>query len=204
MSGKLFIISAPSGTGKSTLLNLVISRVKRLAFSISHTTRSPRAGEREAQEYFFVNSETFEQMIDAGAFLEWAKVHTNYYGTALAPLNEQLSRDCDVVLDIDVQGAEIIRTDSRIPAVHIFIAPPDMAELERRLRGRESESEQALQVRMKNAHEEMKQSSSYDYFIVNDDLHQAAELLISIIYAERSRDRRNPDGASIELINIKR
>ena len=197
MSGKLFIISAPSGTGKTTLLNLVITDVKRLSFSISHTTRAPRSAEVDGKHYFFIDEETFLCMISDNQFLEWAQVHDNYYGTALQPLSDQLKRDYDVILDIDVQGAEIIRNDKRLPSVHIFIAPPDMLELERRLRGRGTDPEETIKIRLKNAHDEMLQSKQYDYFVVNDDLKRAAQVVSAIIYAERARDRRSLDGAEI-------
>jgi guanylate kinase len=199
MSGKLFIISAPSGTGKTSLLEIVMSEVERLVFSVSHTTRQPREGERDGQEYYFVAKEEFQQMIAAGEFLEWAMVHDNYYGTALSPLSHQLEQNRDVLLDIDVQGAEIIRRDGRLPACHIFIAPPDMAELERRLRGRATEEEQTIQKRMQNAHSEMAHCEEYDYFIINDNLQRAAGLVSSIIYAERARSRRTAQGLPVDV-----
>ena len=198
MSGKLFIISAPSGTGKTSLLEIVMSEVERLVFSVSHTTRPPREGERDGREYYFVAKEQFQQMIAAGEFLEWAMVHDNYYGTALLSLSHQLEQNRDVILDIDVQGAEIIRRDGRLPASHIFIAPPDMAELERRLRGRATEKEQTIQKRLQNAHSEMAHCEKYDYFIINDNLQRAAGLVSSIIYAERARSRRTASGLPVD------
>lgn len=203
MSGKLFIISAPSGTGKTTLLEIVMSEVERLVFSVSHTTRPPREGERDGKEYYFVAKEEFQQMIAAGEFLEWAMVHDNYYGTALSPLSRQLEQNRDVILDIDVQGAEIIRRDGRLPAAHIFIAPPGMEELERRLRGRATEKEQTIQKRLKNAHSEMAHCEKYDYFIINDNLQRAAGLVSSIIYAERARSRRTAQGLPVDVEKIR-
>lgn len=203
MSGKLFIISAPSGTGKTTLLEIVMSEVERLVFSVSHTTRPPREGERDGKEYYFVGKEEFQQMIAAGEFLEWAMVHDNYYGTALSPLSRQLEQNRDVILDIDVQGAEIIRRDGRLPAAHIFIAPPGMEELERRLRGRATEKEQTIQKRLKNAHSEMAHCEKYDYFIINDNLQRAAGLVSSIIYAERARSRRTAQGLPVDVEKIR-
>lgn len=203
MSGKLFIISAPSGTGKTTLLKIVMSEVERLVFSVSHTTRPPREGERDGKEYYFVAKEEFQQMIAAGEFLEWAMVHDNYYGTALSPLSRQLEQNRDVILDIDVQGAEIIRRDGRLPAAHIFIAPPGMEELERRLRGRATEKEQTIQKRLKNAHSEMAHCEKYDYFIINDNLQRAAGLVSSIIYAERARSRRTAQGLPVDVEKIR-
>ena len=203
MSGKLFIISAPSGTGKTSLLEIVMSEVERLVFSVSHTTRPPREGERDGKEYYFVAKEEFQQMIAAGEFLEWAMVHDNYYGTALSPLSRQLEQNHDVILDIDVQGAEIIRRDGRLPAAHIFIAPPGMEELERRLRGRATEREQTIQKRLKNAHSEMAHCEKYDYFIINDNLQRAAGLVSSIIYAERARSRRTAQGLPVDVEMIR-
>lgn len=194
MSGRLFIISAPSGTGKTSLLKRVMSTIERVVFSVSHTTRPPRAGEIHGREYFFIDKQNFVQMIKNSEFLEWALVHDNYYGTALSMLSEKLAQDQDVILDIDVQGAEIIRKGGRLPASHIFIAPPDMEELERRLRGRGTEEEETIQKRLRNAHNEMKLSHHYDYFIINDDLGRAAETICSIIIAERARDRRDLGG----------
>ncbi len=203
MSGKLFIISAPSGTGKTSLLEIVMSEVEQLVFSVSHTTRPPREGERDGKEYYFVTKEEFQQMIAAGEFLEWAMVHDNYYGTALSPLSRQLEQNHDVILDIDVQGAEIIRRDGRLPSSHIFIAPPGMEELERRLRGRATEKEQTIQKRLKNAHSEMVHCEKYDYFIINDNLQRAAGLVSSIIYAERARSRRTAQGLPVDVEMIR-
>lgn len=197
MSGTLIILSAPSGTGKTTILKQVMARVGNLAFSVSHTTRKPRKGEVDGKDYCFVSRAGFEKMIAAGAFLEWAEVHDNYYGTALEPLRSQLELGNDIVLDIDVQGAAIIRAEKRLPAVHVFITPPDLHELERRLRGRGTEDEATVVKRLRNAAEEMKACTAYDYVIVNDLVEHAAEVLCSIIYAERARNRRTMDGRSI-------
>ena len=198
MAGKLFIISAPSGTGKTSILKIVMENVENVAFSVSHTTRMPREGEVDSSDYYFVGRERFLEMIEEKAFLEWAQVHDNYYGTAIGPISQQLEQGADVVLDIDVQGAAIIRQESRLPATHIFIAPPDFTELEKRLRGRGTEDEESVQKRLENGREEMSHSNKYDYFIVNDTLEQAALMACSIIYAERSRDRRSIKGNTIE------
>ena len=145
VSGNLIIVSAPSGTGKTSILKQVIAQLDRVEFSVSHTTRTPRHGEKDGRDYYFVNHDTFEQMIDTGAFLEWARVHENYYGTAAAPIADKLRNGFDVILDIDVQGAEIIRQNSRLDYVDIFIAPPDATELEARLR----RSERAVLVALR-------------------------------------------------------
>lgn len=203
MSGKLFIISAPSGTGKTSLLKSVMSEVERLVFSVSHTTRPPRQGERNGKEYYFVAKEAFQQMVAAGEFLEWATVHDNYYGTALLPISAQLERNIDVILDIDVQGAEIVRREGKLSASHIFIAPPDMAELERRLRGRGTENEHTIQKRLKNAQSEMLHCDRYDYVIINDTIQIAARLVSSIIHAERARQRRSAQGIPLDMESIR-
>jgi guanylate kinase len=194
MGGNLIIVSAPSGTGKTTILKRVMRQVERLAFSVSHTTRSPRSGETDGRDYFFVSRDLFEQMIEDGAFLEWARVHDNYYGTATAPIKEKLDEGFDVVLDIDVQGADIVRRQSRLDCVDIFIAPPNRVELENRLRRRGTEDERSLDVRLANSIEEMAQSPNYRYLIVNDRLDEAVTVLTSIIYATRAEGRRALNG----------
>ncbi len=194
MGGNLIIVSAPSGTGKTSILKQVIARVERLEFSVSHTTRASRRGEQEGRDYYFVSHHKFEQMIDAGAFLEWARVHENYYGTAAAPIEEKLRNGVDVILDIDVQGAEIIRQNTQLEYVDIFIAPPDATELEARLRQRGTEDEQSIATRLANSVEEMMQSSKYHYLVVNDRLEEAVTMLCSIILAARAEGRRGLNG----------
>lgn len=201
MIGSLFIVSAPSGTGKTTLLKRVVQKVEKLVFSVSHTTRPPRSGEEDGRDYYFVDHDRFTSMIEAGSFLEWARVHDNYYGTALSPLVQKLERGCDVVLDIDVQGADIIRQSGSFPAVSIFVAPPDLVELEKRLRGRGSEDEQTIARRLTNARQEMQQSGEYEYLLVNDRLDDAVRMLCGIIYAERARSRRSIDGKPLLDVN---
>jgi guanylate kinase len=200
MHGRLFVISAPSGTGKTTLLRQVIRRVAGLVFSISHTTREPRQGERDGVEYHFVDHRTFLDMRGKGMFLEWAKVHDNYYGTSRQGILEQLGRGLDIILDIDVQGAKIIRSASGLEASHIFVAPPGLSELERRLRGRGTESEESIKIRLENARIEMQAAREYDYMIVNDVFAEAVDLLAAIILAERARAHRLPSGGPIDLV----
>jgi len=197
MGGKLIIVSAPSGTGKTTILKRVMAGAERLAFSVSHTTRAPRAAEQDGEDYFFVGRERFEQMIEEGAFLEWALVHGNYYGTAIAPIQKKLADGVDIILDIDVQGAEIVRKQQAIDCVDIFIAPPSRAELENRLRRRGTEDEQSLGVRLENSIQEMAQSADYRYLIVNDVLDEAVTILTSIVYATRAEGRRAMNGLPI-------
>ena len=199
MRGNLIIISAPSGTGKTSILKQVMRRVKKLSFSVSHTTRIPRKGEQDGRDYYFVSRERFLEMIEEDAFLEWAEVHGNYYGTALKPIVSKLENGDDIVLDIDVQGAGIIRKENRLEGVYIFIAPPDLQELEKRLRGRGTEDEATIRKRLDNSRQELSWSSEYDYLVVNDVLADAVVLVSSIIYAERSRDRRAIDGTAVHI-----
>lgn len=194
MDGNLIIVSAPSGTGKTTILKRVMEQVERLEFSVSHTTRPPRPGEQDGSDYYFVDHRLFEQMIEQDAFLEWARVHDNYYGTAMAPIENKLRRGYDVILDIDVQGADIVRQNPRLEYVDIFIIPPSSAELERRLRQRGTEDEQSIATRLANGVEEMHHSEKYEYLIVNDRVEDAATMLGAIIYAERAEDRRGLNG----------
>ncbi|MDO9264332.1 MAG: guanylate kinase [Desulfosalsimonadaceae bacterium] len=192
--GRLFIISAPSGAGKTTLLQKVMPNVLRLVFSVSHTTRAPRPGEWDGISYYFISESAFKEMRDQGAFLEWAEVHGKLYGTSRQAVFAQLETGVDVMLDIDVQGAAIIRNSGLVDASSIFIAPPDLAELERRLRGRDQDSEQTIQLRMKNAIKEMQAMEHYDYLIINGQLEEAAKVLEAIILAERARMHRLPSG----------
>lgn len=196
-TGRLFVISAPSGAGKTTLLSRVMARIARLAFSVSHTTRAPRPGEHDGVDYHFVDKAEFLAMIAGGLFLEHAEVHGNLYGTAQAGIRQQLEEGIDVILDIDVQGAEILRRTGQMPAAYVFIAPPSMAELERRLRGRGTESEERIQLRLQNARQELRAATQYEYLIVNEDAAVAADLLGAIVLAERARAHRLPSGKPI-------
>lgn len=194
-NGILFVISAPSGTGKTTILQQVMADLENLSFSISHTTRQPRQGEQNGREYHFVSPEVFQEMISAGQFAEWAKVHDNYYGTSIQAVADGLAGGTDIILDIDVQGADILREDQRLKAVYIFISPPEITELERRLRGRNTEDEATITLRLANAKSEMAAAERYDYLVVNDQLGEAVKMLGSIIIAERARSRRQIDGS---------
>ena len=200
MTGNLIIVSAPSGAGKTTILKEVVRRSEGLVFSISHTTRLPRQGERHGEDYYFVTGDEFEQMIKDGAFLEWARVHDNYYGTAIAPIREKLAAGFDVILDIDVQGAEIIRQSGSIEFTDIFIAPPDRAELERRLRKRGTEDERSISKRLANSVEEMAQSEKYRYLIVNDKVEKAVAELSGLISEKRAAAGRGPDGQPLSRV----
>lgn len=185
--GILFVLSAPSGCGKTTILRQVMAELTGLAFSVSHTTRLPRSGEVHGQDYYFVSPETFKALRDQEGFLEWAEVHGQLYGSSCEAVEVQLQQGLDVILDIDVQGAKQVQAQTQ--PVTVFIAPPSLMELERRLRGRQSESEENLQIRLHNAAKEMQAASAYTYLIVNDHLPEAVLALKSIIIAERCRHR---------------
>jgi guanylate kinase len=197
--GNLFIISAPSGTGKTTILKRVISELESIVFSVSHTTRAPRIGEKEGVDYFFVEKDTFETMQKQGLFLEWAEVHANLYGTSSHAVKELTEQGKDVILDIDVQGARQVMDKVREKVFFVFIAPPSLQELEKRLANRGTESESVISTRLKNAHDEMKSLEHYDYVIVNEQVDRAVEVLKSIIIAERSRKRRSVSGEPLKL-----
>lgn len=185
--GMIFIISAPSGAGKSTLIKRLFRKMPKLRFSVSCTTRAPRKGEKDGREYFFVNKDEFRKMIRKGEFAEWAKVHTNYYGTPKSYLKEVTGRGYDILLDIDVQGA--LSLHGKYPdAPMIFIEPPSFEELERRIRGRGKDSEAAIRVRLRNARREMKYACMYGYRVVNNTVPSAVRELESIIKAEHRKE----------------
>lgn len=182
-------MSAPSGAGKTTLGRLLLERETGLQHSISYTTRDMRRGEQEGVDYHFVTHDTFRRMIEDGEFVEWASVHDNYYGTSLADIENLCARGQDVLLDIDVQGAEQLRSCD-LDAVFIFIAPPDMDVLQQRLQQRDSDSAEVIAKRVKNAHQELKKAPRYDYIVINDKLEKAVQTLHAIIRAEHSRAAR--------------
>lgn len=189
MQGDLFIVSSPSGAGKTTLIRRVLDdpRIGRetIHFSVSHTTRAPRSGESNGQEYYFVAPEQFEALVAADGFLEYATVHGNSYGTSRHEVEPRLALGVDVLLDIDVQGARQVR--SRIPeVVKVIVFPPSSAELERRLRARASDAPDVVARRLAAAATEMKEFGEYDYAIINDDLEIAVDELRSIIVARRA------------------
>lgn len=192
--GILFVVSAPSGAGKTTVLKKVMKDLPGLVFSVSCTTRAPRPGEEDGRDYHFIGDEEFRRIRSRrpSGFLEWAEVHGNLYGTGRDDVERLLRGGRDVILDIDVQGAMQVR-DSSAPVL-IFIAPPSQAELESRLRKRGTETEAALALRLENARREMQYADEYDYLIVNDRLAEAVDCLRSIVVAERCRRRRSPAG----------
>ncbi len=192
--GKIFILSAPSGAGKTTLLKKVMAEIEGVVFSVSHTTRPPRPGERNGVDYHFVSRDDFLTMRDGGQFLESAEVHGNLYGTSRKMVLEQTRAGLDVILDIDVQGAAIIRDTSILEACYIFLAPPSLPELEQRLRGRAQDDEETILTRLANARKEMAAAESYEYLVINDQLDEAAGMLAAVILAERARGHRLVSG----------
>lgn len=193
--GRLFVVSGPSGVGKDTVLAQVIPQISHLLLNISATTRSPRTGETEGNPYFFVPLADFRTMVEMGAFLEHAKVNGNYYGTPRRWVEEQREMGNDVLLKIDVQGGLAVRTKVR-DAVLVFLMPPSFEELERRLRARSTETEDQINTRLIDARSELLQMPNYDYVVVNDEITRAADLIHSIILAERCRIRHDggPEG----------
>lgn len=186
--GMLFVVSAPSGAGKTTLCRALTDSIEDLRHSISYTTRKPRPGEIDGRDYYFVTEERFRDMVQAGDFAEWAQVHSNLYGTSRRVLNEMRMDGTDVILDIDTQGAGQIKGKCQ-EAVFIFIMPPSLEILEERLRNRKSDNEDEIKKRMRRARDEIRDYTMYDYIIVNRDFERALTELRSIVLAERCRTR---------------
>jgi len=189
-SGLLLVISAPSGTGKSTLIRRLCAEFPRLAFSISYTTRAPRTGEVNGREYHFVSREAFASLREQGALAEWAEVHGQYYGTPKPAVLDMLAQGRDVLFDIDVQGARQLR-EAFPQGAFVFLLPPSRPALEARLRGRGTEDPETLARRLGNARMEIAQADFFDFQIVNDDLEQAYQELRSAYLAEGLRSRCN-------------
>ena len=187
--GTLFVVSSPSGGGKGTIIRHVLDVVDNLSYSVSYTTRAPRQGEVDGREYFFISRETFEEMVAAGEFLEWACVHGNLYGTAKNQVIEETNAGADIILEVDVQGAASVR-QLLMDSVSIFILPPSYEVLKQRLIARGTDSPAELAVRLRNAPDELQQYSAFDYVIINDEIERASAQLASIIYAERARCMR--------------
>ena len=190
--GTLFVISAPSGTGKSTLARRLLESVPRLTFSVSQTTRPRRAGEENGREYEFIDDARFDAMVTAGGFLEWAHVFDHKYGTGLAATEAVLASGMNLLLDIDVQGARQVRA-SGLDGVSIFIMPPDYASLAERLKRRGSEDAPALALRLREARREALEYDRFDYVVVNADLEDASSELSAIVRAESARTARCRD-----------
>jgi guanylate kinase len=183
--GSLFVISAPSGAGKTTLCKKLCESEPRIRHSVSYTTRAPRPGEINDVHYTFVDKGTFQTMIADGEFVEWAEVHGNYYGTSKKRIEELADAGMDVVLDIDVQGARQLKRDLS-DCVYIFILPPSMEVLRKRLVERMSDPDEVIGIRLKNAIMEVREYKNYDYVIVNDIMEDAFKELMSIFVAERA------------------
>lgn len=178
--GNLFVVSGPSGAGKGTLLSQVIERIPDAWVSVSATTRSPRPGEIEGVHYFFLDTDHFKSLVEQDGFLEWAQVHDNYYGTLKQSVIDHMNAGDQVILEIDVQGALQVR--KALPEAHlVFIEPPSLEELERRLRQRGTETEDVISSRMKTAEVELAQKMEYDVQVVNDELERAVDELVEVI-----------------------
>jgi guanylate kinase len=187
--GSLFVVSSPSGGGKGTLIQRVLKQVPNLSYSVSYTTRAPRNGEVDGREYFFVAPEKFEAMIAAGEFLEWAHVYGKLYGTSRMQVSREVFEGRDIILEVDVQGAESVR-ELVTNAVSIFILPPSLEILRQRLLTRGTDSAAELELRLRNAPQELEAYKAFDYVIINDEVERAAGQLACIIDAERARRTR--------------
>lgn len=188
--GLLLVLSAPSGAGKTTLAHRLMEEFPEAIFSISHTTRRPRGAERDGIDYQFVDVQTFQEKIERGEFVEWAEVHGHFYGSPRSVVDQARERRGVAVFDIDVQGGNAIRK-KHPDAVLVFILPPSMEELERRLRERKTDSDETIRRRMLAARSEIERGvASYDYIIVNDDIDRAFSLLRAVVLAEQSRRGR--------------
>jgi guanylate kinase len=191
--GRLFVIAAPSGAGKTSLVRALMAREPGLRFSISYTTRPQRPTEQHGRDYFFVGKDEFAQMVANGEFLEHARVFDNYYGTARRPVEDALSAGQDLILEIDWQGAAQIR--AALPeCISIFILPPSRPELERRLRGRGTDSEEVIQRRLRDAASDMTHWREFDHVVVNDDFSQALVQLQEVVAGRGEATRRDRAG----------
>lgn len=196
--GVLYVVSAPSGAGKTSICKQILKDNPSLHQSISYTTRRARTGELDSFDYNFVSKEVFETMVAAGEFAEWAEVHGNCYGTAMATLQKAREQGADVLLDIDFQGAEQLR-QTGLDGVFIFILPPNMTELRKRLEFRQTDNEDVIARRMANAEGEIAEACKFDYLVVNDVLDQAVEKVKAIMLAESVRTSRVVDALSEEF-----
>lgn len=200
--GNLFIVAAPSGAGKSSLIGALLKdKPADMQVSVSHTTRAMRPGEENGVHYHFVDKDSFKGLIDDGAFFEWAEVFGNYYGTSRITIEQTLDQGIDVFLDIDWQGARQVK--AQIPdAIGIFILPPSRAELERRLRGRGQDSDAIIAGRMAEAVSEMSHYDEFDYLIVNEEFDTALDELVTIVQAERNRLARQAEAHGVMLEDL--
>jgi guanylate kinase len=185
MSSAILILSGPSGAGKSTIINAAADRIGEFYFSISSTSRAPRAGEKDGREYHFVTKEVFEKGIEEGEFLEYAVVHGNYYGTSLKPVKEALEAGKLVIFDIDVQGFHLAKERMGDLITSVFILPPSLSELEKRLTARLTDSPDVISQRLKNAKREILEIGAYDFVIVNDEIETAVEKFVAVANTSR-------------------
>ena len=202
MTGQLFIVSAPSGAGKTTLVRLLLEKDAAISLSISTTTRAPRPGEQDGREYHFVSVPQFVERRDRGEFLEWAEVHGNFYGTSQHWIEEQLQAGRDVLVEIDWQGAQQVR-EVFPEAIGVFILPPSMDVLKQRLAGRGTDSAEVIARRIAAAQAEMRHVDEFDYVIINDDLQKALAELVSVVGASRleyDKQRQRHDGLFAALL----
>lgn len=188
--GTLFVVSAPSGTGKDTVVRELLAKHPELGFSVSATTRKPRPGEQEGVDYYFVSPERFSEMIERNEFLEYAEYTSASYGTPAGPVDEALDAGRDMILVIEMTGARWVQV-KRPDAVLIFLVPPSFEELERRLRGRGTETEEQIEARMKKARTEVAQMGGYDYIVINDELSDAVADVEAIVRAERLKANKS-------------
>jgi guanylate kinase len=200
MSGTLFIVTAPSGAGKTTLVRGLLARDPQVSLSVSYTTRPPRPGEEEGEDYHFVDVPTFKSLRDRGEFLEWAEVHGNYYATSKVWIREQMALDRDILLEIDWQGAQQVRR-AFPAAVGVFILPPSVEELEHRLRGRGTDSDDVIARRLLGARGEMRHVGEFEYVILNNELREAIEDLVAVVRAARLRSA-NQRGRNVDYFNF--
>ena len=196
MTGKLFVISGPSGVGKGTIVSRIMNLDEDIYLSVSATTRKKREGEEEGVNYYFKSLEEFTNMIDKGEFLEYAQFCENYYGTPMGPVKEKLKNGKDIILEIEIQGA--MQVKKNMPeCVMIFIAPPSFEELNSRLVGRGTETKEVIELRVATAKKELQFAKKYDYIVVNDEIEIATDKVLSIIKAERCKKDRIIDDLEV-------
>lgn len=183
--GIFFVVTGPSGVGKTTVMERLLEQDERLTYSVSHTTREARPNEAHGEDYYFVDKDEFERIRDREGFLEWAEIYGDYYGTSRREVDRVREEGLDTFLDIDVQGAEQLREDPDLDAVFVFLAPPSLEELEKRISRRGAESEETMRKRLRVARKEITRIPEFDYLIINKELEETISLLGSVVKAER-------------------